>query len=264
MALFRDGEPSLRRMPRGGVFTTLRAQRGRAVDGTAHAARLASHAVELGLSPPPAAHIERVLARVAAATAGDDDLRLRAVIAAAPHDQQVWCEAIAADAALNHQAAPWRLHPVAWPRSPRSHLKQAERREMAGAFAAAAAVGADDALLIGPDGEWLETTRTAIIGVQGRSLIISDSHHILQSVGRRRLIELASAAGLDVQQRRLDAESMAACTECLAVNSFRGVLAVGWCGQTSWPAPGVVTTELKARYAAFVAHFNFATVPEAL
>lgn len=264
MAMFCDGEPSRHSMPGGGVFTTLRAHHGRPVDVEAHAARLASHATELGLSAPPAAHIARVLTRVAAAAADPRGMRIRARIAAAPHDRQVWCEVTASDAELDHAARPWRLHPVAWSPSPRAHLKQAERPEMAVALAAAQAAGADDALLVGPDGEWLETTRTAIAGVREGVLLISNSRAILPSIGLFRLTQLARDAGIGVERRRLDAETLAGCAELIAVNSLRGVLAVGVCGTSSWQAPGVVTAELKARYAAFVAHFNFATLREPL
>ena len=75
---------------------------------------------------------------------------------------------------------------------------------------------------------------------------------------------LAATAGLSVERRRLTAELCGAATELLVVNSLRGVRAVGWCGQTSWDAPGIVATELMRRYAAFVAQFNWASDQEPL
>lgn len=198
------------------------------------------------------------------ATSGGAPQRLRAAIAAPPDNDAVWIDTspltpvAPSKPAFTTHAAPHvlTLVEVPWRAEATSHIKLSERAryDQAVAYARSIDESADDALLVAGDGAWLETTRFAVLGVEGDLLIAPPAGgDRLPSIGQARLLQLARANGRSIIRRPLYRSDAARLSEVLVVNSLRGPIAVGRCGQMTWPQLGSVTRTLIDTYAAFLA-----------
>jgi para-aminobenzoate synthetase/4-amino-4-deoxychorismate lyase len=195
------------------VFTTLRADRGEILF-------LADHAARLGLDP------ELLRELVTPAARGLDDARVRVTLRP-PKPPLVEATAYAPP------AEPWRLVPV-----PVSHggdaplLKTTDRRRYDEARKAAGK--ADDALLVGPSGDLLETTIANVFFLLPRGEIVTPpARGILPGIVRARVLGEAVEA-------RLTLADVRAATACVVTNAVLGVHPVAALdGVAKWDSLGL-------------------------
>ncbi len=106
-----------------------------------------------------------------------------------------------------------------------------------------------DLLLIDRDGTVLETGRASlfVVGDDGVHTPMLDGR-ILPGTARARVIEILTAAGIPVFERRLTTDDLARATEVFATNALRGVVPVLGCdGIGRWNA-GRITQWLRSRW----------------
>jgi len=181
-----------------GLFTTLRVARGRALFWADHVARL-----RVG---SPALDPGELLSRVRAAASGFDDARVRITLRP-PEPPLIEARAYAPP------GEPWRLQPVAV-----SHagdgplLKTTDRSRYEEARRALGR--ADDALLVGPSGEVLETTIANVLFLLPRGGVVTPPRcGILPGIARGRLLPAA-------KESRLDLEAASGATACVVTNAL--------------------------------------------
>lgn len=175
------------------LFTTVRVIGGEPLFWPDHVARL-------GLES------EGLLGEVRAAVRGIEDARVR--ITLRPPDPPL----IEAQAYAPPQE-PWRLAPVAVSHAGDAPLlKTTDRRRYD--IARKAAAGADDALLVGPDGAILESTvANVFLLLPGGQLVTPPAAGILPGIARARL------AGRAVEGR-LTLAAIASATACVVTNAL--------------------------------------------
>lgn len=176
-------------MTKPGLFTTLRARSGALRFWPAHLERLRTGAAELDLRLPAE---DRLREAIAAAVGDLADARVRVTL----HPDRAPSVEAAAYAA---PVAPWRLRPVAAaPRFEQVRLKTTAR----GIYDAArrAAADADDALLVAPDGTYLEATiaNVFLVDAQGRLRTPPATAPLLAGIARAHVLAAARSLGIDV------------------------------------------------------------------
>jgi branched-chain amino acid aminotransferase len=108
--------------------------------------------------------------------------------------------------------------------------------------------GFDEALLITPDGEVLESPTASLFwSPDGETLVTPPLDRILASITRAVLL-----AGMAVEERVTTRDDLAAATEVFLCSSVREVQAVGAIEETAYEAPGPLTTRADAVLAAAV------------
>ena len=113
--------------------------------------------------------------------------------------------------------------------------------------------GADDALLLNEAGDVAEaTTSNVYLVVRGRLVTPALASGILEGTTRRRLLALASGAGIPAEERRVTLGELASADEVLLSSSVRGVLPVTRLGGRTVGdgRPGPVTRRLHALFEA--------------
>jgi len=194
-----------------GLFTTLRARDGAIRFWPAHLARLRTGAAELGLRLPSD---DRLRDAIAAALGDLGDARVRVTL----HPDRAPSVEAAAYAA---PAAPWRLRPVAAaPRRDQVRLKTTARGVYDAARRAAADV--DDALLVAPDGTYLECTIANIFVVdpQGRLRTPPAAAPLLAGIARHEVLAAARALGIDAEEGPLSPRDAVQARECFVTNAL--------------------------------------------
>lgn len=107
----------------------------------------------------------------------------------------------------------------------------------------AQASGADEAVLLGPDGHLAEGTTTSIVWWEGSTLCVVDpTLPRVPSTTERTLLTLAAALGIPVEQRLASPDELDGC-EVWAVNALHGIRIV-----TAWHG-GPATAEEPGRLA---------------
>jgi branched-subunit amino acid aminotransferase/4-amino-4-deoxychorismate lyase len=137
---------------------------------------------------------------------------------------------------------------------PWSSLKSLSHLAYVLAAAEARRRGAEDGLLRVGD-QVLETTAANLFVVHGERLATPPHDAgILAGVTRAVVVELATAAGLPVEERPVGVSELAQADEMLASGSIAGVRAVGAIDERPLPRPlpGPVTRRLQAALAALV------------
>lgn len=111
----------------------------------------------------------------------------------------------------------------------------------------ARAEGFDERLLVGPNGEVLEGSRTNIFFVIGGKLVTPPADgRILPGVMRGLTIERARALGVEVVEASTGlSEAREKAEEVFLTNGVRGIVAVGWWSGAVFPAPGKITKALR-------------------
>jgi branched-subunit amino acid aminotransferase/4-amino-4-deoxychorismate lyase len=194
-----------------GLFTTLRCRDGALWFWPAHVARLRAGAAELGLCLPA----EDVLRGAVASALGDlADARVRITL----HPGRAPSIEAAAYAA---PTLPWRLRPVAAaPSRDQVRLKTTAR----GVYDAARRVAhdRDDALLVGPDGSYLEATvaNFFLVDRKGRLRTPPDTAPLLPGIARARVLAAAARLGLDAAESPLRRPDAAGARECFVTNAL--------------------------------------------
>ncbi|MFH0724763.1 MAG: aminodeoxychorismate synthase component I [Pseudomonadota bacterium] len=90
----------------------------------------------------------------------------------------------------------------------------------------AKAQGADEALILNPDGSVSETNTAGILAVRGRTVIQPVSDHVLPSIMQQQVCGRMADWGYTVQKRRLMPRDLMIATEVLMVNSLMGAVPV--------------------------------------
>ena len=201
--------------PAAGVFSTTLVAAARAVEVDAHLARLeASLRALYGEALPADA---RSLIEDGAASLALGRLRLTVVPGAEP-DVRV----AAVDAAMVFPS--WEeaasLAAVLVPGWNGAH-KWADRRML---DRAQEELGADLPLLVDPDGSVLEASRSNVFAVRGGVVATPPlDGRVLPGIARARTIEVARAAGIEVTERSLGIDELAAADEVFLTGGVRGV-----------------------------------------
>ena len=217
---------------RPGIFTTLRVRGGGIWFWPSHVERLETGARFLGLAAPPAP--DALLARVAGATAGMGDARVRVTLEP--------------EGGLDVEARPyvppgrpWRLRAVeASPAVDTVHWKTTARTVYRRARSRAA--GADDVLLTWRGGCCLETSIANFFLVEEQALVTPPaSEPLLPGIARAHVIARARAIGIEVRCERIDAARAAAAQGCMVTNALfvvHPVVAIE--GLATYEVPGLV------------------------
>lgn len=205
--------------PSRGVFETLLVAGGEPIELDAHMARLGSSTTELfGGDAPPEAHElveERArtleLGRLRLDVAPDPDGRLRAAVRVAAVDRALVFPAWERAVTLSVVVVPGGLGAHKW--SDRRLLDRAES-DCAPALP----------LVVDVDGGVLEVSRGNVFVVRDGSLATpSADGRLLPGVARRRVMEVAAAAGIRLLEQAVSSHDLAAAEEVFVSGSVRGV-----------------------------------------
>jgi para-aminobenzoate synthetase / 4-amino-4-deoxychorismate lyase len=204
--------------PAQGVFETTLVVDGRAVEVDAHLARLTASLDALYGEPlPPQA---RSLIEQGAAGLALGRLRLTVV----PGEQPT-VRTAEVDAALVFPSQPSEIGLVAVAGWDGAH-KWADRELLSGLEAELAPA----VPVLVEDGSVLEGSRSNLFAVLDGALVTPPTDgRILPGVARARAIELARAAGIEVVERALSVDELAAAAEVFMTGGVRGVEPVGRC-----------------------------------
>jgi branched-subunit amino acid aminotransferase/4-amino-4-deoxychorismate lyase len=177
----------------------------------AHLARLRTGAAELGLRCPAE---DGLVDAIAAAVGSLPDARVRVTLHP-EHDPSVEAAAYA------EPTAPWRLRPIAAaPKREEVRLKTTAR----GTYDAArrAAGDFDDALLVGPDGSYLEATvaNLFLVDRRGRLRTPPATAPLLAGIARGHVLAAAGSLGIDAAEGPLGRPEAAQARECFVTNAL--------------------------------------------
>jgi branched-subunit amino acid aminotransferase/4-amino-4-deoxychorismate lyase len=258
-----DGDPQAGVSPFDGgflygdaVFETVRAIDGRAIELEAHLDLLAHAAAALELPLPGRDRLVAALAP-ALATAGDQRLRLivtrgagagaTVVVTAEPR--------VAPPAALTVAVVD---HPLGDPRTLDPALKTGAYLPNLRALRAGQRRGADEALRRDRAGRIATGATSNLIAiVAGRVVAPPRAAGIRPGVTRARVLALAGARGLVVEERDLDDAELVGADGLLIASSIRGVVPVGalvLAGPArQWSGPDPIGAALVAAYDQYVA-----------
>lgn len=151
----------------------------------------------------------------------------------------------APSAAAVARTSPWPVNE----RSPLAGVKHSSRAELVLALAHARAQGADEALLANTAGRLVEGTGSNVfVAIDGRLLTPALRSGCLPGVTRSLVLEVT-----DAEEADLPIEVLATADEVLLTSSTRDVQPVASVDGRSLAAPGPVTEQAMAAYAALVA-----------
>lgn len=229
--------------PAAGVFETLLVAAGRPVELEAHMRRLESSTLELYGAPPPPDARELALGHALPLALG----RLRLTLTPSPAgglDADVVTAAVERASVFPSWERAVELRRFELPGGLGAH-KWADRRWLA---ELEAAVGAGALPLLAEEGgEVLEASRANVFALDGGALVTPPADgRILPGVARSRAIELARELGVEVRERELTVQQLAAASEAFATGSVRGVEPVRAVEGSELAGPGEVTREIAA------------------
>jgi len=227
---------SLKPDPAQGVFETTLVANGTAVEVEAHLARLEASLDELyGMALP-----SRARSLIEEGASGLELGRLRLTVV--PGDDPS-VRTAAVDAALVFPKQATELAPVTVPGGIGPH-KWADRRLL---DQAQAELEPAMPLVLDSDGTPLEGSRSNLFLARDGSLATPPTDgRILPGVARARAIEVARTAGIEVSERDLTLDELAAADEVFMTGGVRGVEPVGRCeGLGEWDS-GELTARVRA------------------
>lgn len=212
------------------VFETLRVYGGAPFKLDAHLDRLAASAERLRLEPPPRdAFVEGVAEAVSAAATPDAAMRLLWTAgreAGGPSKGIVLVSTLPVDHDLLRERG-LRLAVVPWAAGALAGAKSTSYAENMAAQAEAAEQGADDALLVAPDGTVLEAPTSNVWFREAETLLTpSLALPLLAGVTRATVFELAPAAGYEVEEGSFPLERLLGADEVFLTSSVREVMPV--------------------------------------
>jgi para-aminobenzoate synthetase/4-amino-4-deoxychorismate lyase len=204
--------------PGRGVFETMLVLAGRPVELDAHIERIAASLAALYANPLPDEARSVVLGRARGLEHGK--LRLTARPARDQIELRVTTEEIDRASVFPGAGRGIALRSFVVEGGLGNH-KWADRRLLEGA--AAAAPAGELPLLVDADGAALEAARGSVFAIRGRSLVTPPTDgRILPSIARRQAIEVATAAGIAVNEGRLTREDLGQ-GEVFLAGSVRGI-----------------------------------------
>ena len=261
-----------------GVFETLRARRGVAIEFDEHIARLRENAEVLSLPVPPSdAVFADAIADLLRACAMDGleppgDAAIRITLSRGPMERRGLLPPGFAELAgtLVVQAWPFAPPPAAQleaglsaivsalrrdPGSPTAGVKSTSRADSVYAKIEAQRRGADDAIFLTLDGDVSEATTANVFEVRGDELATPPlSAAILPGTTRTWLIANAARLGLNLREAPIRPDELAAADEAFVSSSVAGVVPITRLeGQPIGPGrPGPVTLRLRAAREAWI------------
>jgi branched-subunit amino acid aminotransferase/4-amino-4-deoxychorismate lyase len=212
------------------VFETLRVYGGSPFRLAEHLDRLAASAEQLRLRPPPTAALD-ALALETIAAAGEADATLRFVWTAGrenggPPAGLVLVSTLPPQLDATRERG-LRVAVMHWSPGALAGAKSTSYAENMLAQDAASRAGADDALLVAPDGTVLEAPTSNVWFREGdRLLTPSLDLPILAGVTRAALIELAPGLGYEVEEGAFSLDRLLAADEVFLSASLREVMPV--------------------------------------
>jgi len=242
-----------------GVFEVFRTWDGVATDLEAHVARLYTSAVVLGIRALDRAVVENAVRRTLEHS-GPGEHRIRIVLTrgtgalGAPLSTLGPGRAIVVVEPLPAQPGEISLAVVDWPLPRRSggghktlaYLDQLVARELA------AAVGADEAVRLGADGDVVEcATSNVFIVVGGAVATPPIDGGILPGITRARVLAACTAVGIAAREERLAPPALYAADEIFVTSAVRGVVPVTRLDGVARVA-GPVTAQVRSAYLAGV------------
>jgi branched-subunit amino acid aminotransferase/4-amino-4-deoxychorismate lyase len=212
------------------VFETMRVYGGTAFRLPEHLGRLAGSAVRVGMPEPDAAAFAAAAVEAIGA-AGADDVVLRFLWTAGREgagSPSGFALASTVPAGLDDlRARGLRLAVVAWAPGMLAGAKSTSYAANMLAQAGAQRRGADDALLVDPSGTVLEAPTANVWWREGDQLLTPTLDlPILAGITRAVLVELAPAAGYEVEEGVFGLERLAAADEVFLSASVREVMPV--------------------------------------
>ena len=279
--LVRAGSDHLSITDRGfqlgdGVFETLRARRGVAIELREHLDRLRENAAVLELPLPPEAEIVRGIGDLLAAEKLDGpgaardlddppgDAAMRITASRGPVEQRGLAASATATGTLAIQA--WPFAPPSAellergvratiatlrrdPGSPLAGVKSTSRAESVHAKLEATRRGADDALFLTLAGDLSEASTANIFLVRGRELLTPAlKFAILPGTTRTWLLEHAPTLGLAPRELQLGLDDVLSADEAFVSSSVAGIVPFTWLDtrKIGEGVPGPVTRRLRA------------------
>ncbi len=125
------------------------------------------------------------------------------------------------------------------------------------ALAEARKAGADEAVMLSPDGLVAEGSSSNVFAVtNGRIVTPPGAVGLLVGITRQRVIEIAAQRAIEVAQVALTPEALRGADEVFITSSVRGIMPISMVDDQHKPAPGPITSKLMAAYADFLAGFG--------
>lgn len=116
----------------------------------------------------------------------------------------------------------------------------------------AAKAGADEALMLDPHGFVATCNSTHFFVVRKGEVWTSSGRYCLRGITRRKVLEVAQAAGIRVREGDFSLSEAHGADEAFCTGTFAGVVPVRSLDGRSFPAPGPVTARVRALYQAAV------------
>lgn len=251
------------------VYEVTRTTGGRPVDLTRHLDRLDRSAAMIGLVTPPRAAIEDAIRATLAAAANPDsylrvivtrgggDIGLDPALADRPRLVVIVRPLVLPAAALYERGCDVAI--VAVRRNPRRALDPAVKsgnylNNILALAEAKRSAHAHESIMLNPDGRLVEgSTSNVFVARGGRVVTPAFEDGLLDGITRRRVLELAAAAGIDAAEAHLGEADLREADEAFLSSSVRGVLPIARVDGKALPAaPGPLTAELMRRYQQFL------------
>jgi branched-chain amino acid aminotransferase len=239
-----------------GVFEVLRTWDGVLVDLDGHLDRLYAAAAWLGLKTMERERLSVAVVRTLA-NSGPGEHRVRIVLTRGPGPLLARPAALGPGKAivivepLPAQPSEVSLAVVDWPLPRRTepghktlaYLDHIIARELA------AAVGADEAVRLGGEGEILECATSNLFAVVRGTVVTPQLSGVLPGITRARVLRACAAAELPAHEVRLTVDELRGADEIFITSAVRGVVPVTRLDGESRVA-GPITTRIAAMYGA--------------
>jgi branched-chain amino acid aminotransferase len=252
------------------VYEVMRSSGGHLVDLERHLLRLGRSAASLALSMPPESDLRKAVADTLAAT-GNEESYLRIVItrgggevgldtalAGLPTLIVIAKPLVLPEAHKYQEGVGVRLVNVQ-----RTSAKAVDPSVKSGnylnnilALAEARKTGDEEAIMCDREGCIAEGSSSNVFWIAGEKLHTpSLAVGLLAGITRERVLELARAAGISVEEGRFAPDALRGAEEAFLTSSIRGLLPIARVDAMPLqaPCPGPVTTRLMAAYADFLA-----------
>jgi branched-chain amino acid aminotransferase len=250
------------------IYEVCRTYRGALFELQAHLARLEASAARIGLQlPMPASELGAQMELTLSLAQLPDEAYVRLIVSRGAGE--IALDPLAAvDPAYVIIAQPLKpptaeavalgvkVAIVAVQRNPREALDPAAKTgnylNSVIAVAQARAEQAHEAILLDRQGNVTEGASSNIFLAQGQTLITPALEvGILPGITRRIVIDLARKAGLTVEERAVSRQELLSASEAFLASTIRELLPVRAVNETALPAPGPLTTRLRAMFRSY-------------
>ncbi len=223
-----------------GVFESFRLREGGVSHLDQHLARLGWGALRQGCAPVPPLAFEEILLQLLRAT-GLPQARARITLRAPGTQPRLLIQVLPLSPEIDHvrrQGLALEISPfVRSANDPTVAIKLVSRGFLDRAKSLAQEMGADDALLLGEEGQILETTTANffLIDAEGRLATTTLCDAFLPGITRARVLEAARGLGLEMGSNWLMRGDIAKAREAFVSNAVLGVVPVRRLGPWGFP-----------------------------